>query len=82
MFNLNIDAVAAYDLTNDPFELVRLDIDRQYVQKIADDVVTWRSNSIFRIDQKKAGTKTLFGRWFCWWNNRVSQAKLLRKTKD
>ena len=67
--------VSVYNLSNDPFELVRIELDGQQAQKIADDIIAWRKNSIFRLEQQRTGQKVLFDNWFCRWTNRVSSVK-------
>lgn len=73
--------VSVYGLRTDPFELVRIEMDRQEDQKIAHDIIAWRKNSIFRLNQQRTGRKVLFDYWHCRWNNRVTSAKY-RRSKD
>ena len=70
--------VSVYGLRTDPFELVRIEMDRQEDQKIADDIIAWRKNSIFRLNQQRTGRKVLFDHWYCRWTNRVTSAKYRR----
>jgi arylsulfatase A-like enzyme len=70
--------VSVYGLRTDPFELVRIEMDQQEDQKIADDIIAWRKNSIFWLNQQRTGRKVLFGYWHCRWNNRVTSAKYRR----
>ncbi len=70
--------VSVYGLRTDPFELVRIELAEQEDQKIADDIITWRKNSIFRLNQQRTGRKVLFDYWHCRWNNRVTSAKYRR----
>ncbi len=70
--------VSEYHLSTDPFELVRIELAEQEAQKIADDIIAWRKNSIFRLDQQRTGKKMLFDSWLCRWTNRVSSAKYRR----
>jgi arylsulfatase A-like enzyme len=70
--------VSVYGLRTDPFELIRIEMDRQEDQKIADDIIAWRKNSIFRLNQQRTGRKVLFDYWHCRWNNRVTSAKYRR----
>lgn len=74
--------VSAYDLGTDPLELVSLDLPEQKAKKVAEEVVAWRQNSIFRINQQRTGKKVLFGRWLCRWTNRVSSAKYQKEDKS
>ncbi|HUS74229.1 MAG TPA: sulfatase-like hydrolase/transferase [Sedimentisphaerales bacterium] len=71
--------VSVYGLSTDPFELVRIELAEQQAQEIADDIITWRKNSIFRLDQKRTGRKVLFDSWLCRWTNRVSSVKYRKK---
>ncbi len=67
--------VTIYDLSGDLLELTATEPAEEQGQKIIEDVIAWRSDSIFQINQQKKGEKILFDYWLCWWNNRVSQAK-------
>jgi len=67
--------VYMYGLSTDPFELVRIEMAQKDAQKIADEIVSWRKNTIFRLDQQRTGKKTLFDSWFCRWTDRVSSVK-------
>ena len=67
--------VYVYSLSNDPFELVRIELAQQQAQKFADDIIEWRKNTIFRLDQQRTGRKMLFDNWFCHWANRISSVK-------
>jgi len=75
IYNPTTKAVFAYDLSTDPLELLRIELPEQQVQEIADEIIAWRRNSVFRLDQQQAGEKMLFDSWLCRWNNRVSSAK-------
>ena len=78
IYNPRDKMVSIYGLSADPFELVRIEMDRQEDQKIADDIIAWRKNSIFRLNQQRTGRKVLFDYWHCRWNNRVTSAKYRR----
>jgi phosphoglycerol transferase MdoB-like AlkP superfamily enzyme len=68
-------ATFIYDLNKDPHEQYKLDVTEKQAEEIADDVNTWRKNTIFKILQKPSGRKKLFGKWACRWTQRVSSAK-------
>jgi arylsulfatase A-like enzyme len=74
--------VSVYDLDADPLELFRNGLDEQLAQKITDEIIAWRKNSVFRLDQQRAGEKILFDSWLCRWNNRISSAKYQPELKD
>ena len=67
--------VSVYDLSADPLELLRLELPQQFAQKTADEIIAWRKDSIFIIDQKRLGKTVLYGSWLCRWNNRIPLAK-------
>jgi phosphoglycerol transferase MdoB-like AlkP superfamily enzyme len=73
--------VSVYDLGADSLESIRIELTEQQARQIADEIITWRKNTIFRPDQKQAGKKTLFESWLCRWTNRVSSAKYRPKAK-
>ena len=75
IYNPANKVVSVYDLSADPFELVRIELSEQQAQKIANDIIGWRRNSIFRLDQQRAGKKMLFDSWPYRWTGRVSSAK-------
>jgi len=74
--------VTVYDLSIDPVELVRIELQEQQAEKIADEIVAWRQNTIFRIDQQRTGKKMLFDHWLCRWTNRVCTAKYQNKEQQ
>lgn len=71
-----------YDLEADPLELVRMELDEQQMQKVADEIIAWRNDTILQPNQVKAGEKLVFDRWLCSWKtNRVSSAKYKKQPK-
>ena len=64
-----------YNLSTDPRELIEIEVSESQARSIADDIMTWRKNTIFQIDQDTNGSKKLFDKWFCRWTQRVSSAK-------
>ncbi len=71
--------VTTYDLSTDPLEQNRIELDKQQSEKIIDEMVVWRKNSIFRLDQQRTGKKILFDRWLCRWTDRVCSTKYDKK---
>ena len=71
--------VCVYDLSTDPLELDRAELPEQQARRVADEIITWREDNIFRLDQQRTGRKMLFDRWLCRWTNRVSSAKYKKK---
>lgn len=67
-----------YDLIADPKEQNRIELPEQENKKISGEVVGWRINTIFRIDQKRTGKQVLFDNWTCRWTDRVSSTKRIQ----
>ncbi|NIO49463.1 MAG: sulfatase-like hydrolase/transferase [Candidatus Aminicenantes bacterium] len=67
--------VSLYDLNADPHELIRIELPGPQAQRIASEIITWRKNSIFQLDQERAGRKIFFDSWQCRWINRLAWAK-------
>jgi len=79
IYNPTDKTVSAFDISTDPFELVRLELPEEQVLRIADEIVAWRKGTVFQIDQQRTGKKELFGRWICRWTNRICSAKYYAK---
>jgi len=67
--------VSVYDLAADPFELNRTELPQQQAKQIAEEIIAWRNDSVFRLDQPRTGRRILFRSWQCRWNDRVASAK-------
>jgi phosphoglycerol transferase MdoB-like AlkP superfamily enzyme len=70
-----------YDLAADPLELARIELTEKQVQDVADEIVAWRTDTVFRPNQLNAGRQTLFDRWLCRWTDRVSSARYKKPSK-
>lgn len=75
LYNPADRAVSLYDLSADPHELIRIELPGPQAQRIASEIITWRKNSIFQLNQERAGRKILFDSWQCRWINRLAWAK-------
>lgn len=82
IYNPTDKTVAVYDLSTDPFELVRTGLPEPQAQRVADEIVAWRKNSVFQINQQQGGKKTLFDSWLCRWNKRICSAKYYPETTN
>ncbi len=69
--------VSAYDLSADPLEFKRIDVPDREVHKIAQEIIMWRKNSVFQIQQRRTGQEILFEHWLCRWTNRFSYTKYI-----
>ncbi len=67
--------VSVYDLSADPLELSPTELTEQQGCEIADCLINWRGDTIFLLDQKRLGKKTLFDIWLCRWNDRIASVK-------
>jgi arylsulfatase A-like enzyme len=64
-----------YDLSNDRDELARMELPDEQGHRITTQIISWRKNSIFRLDRKRAGKMMVFDRWLCRWGNRSCLTK-------
>jgi arylsulfatase A-like enzyme len=67
--------VMLYQLDSDPLELYGLELPQEQARRLSSEIVEWRKNTIFRLDQDDNGQMRLFNYWLCKWNGRVSTAK-------
>jgi len=70
-----------YDLDTDQKEMTRLEVSEVQAKEVAEEILQWRKDTIFQIDQKQSGTMLLFDKWNCRWTQRVSSAKLLPESQ-
>jgi len=75
VYNPTDRKVWVYDLSTDPLESGRMKLGEQQSQAIADEIIAWQKNSIFRLDQERTGKRMLFDRWLCSWTDRVCSVK-------
>jgi arylsulfatase A-like enzyme len=67
--------VRLYRLKTDPLELSPFDLPQYVAQAMSREIVQWRRDTIFRLDQAETGQQTLFGSWLIKWNGRISSVK-------
>ncbi|UCE47650.1 MAG: hypothetical protein JSW47_18880, partial [Phycisphaerales bacterium] len=71
-----------YNLKSDPLELVRIELPQKRMEEISNDIVAWRTNTVFKPNQLSAGRRVLYDRWICQWRtDRVSSAKYKKQQK-
>ncbi len=70
-----------YNLESDPLELAGIELPERQGQAVADEVVAWRTNTIFRPSQINTGRQLLFERWLCRWTGRVSSARYQKQSE-
>ncbi len=62
-----------YDLKNDPLEQTGRLLNDSVAAPFAEEILNWRADSIFSLDQQDSGEKTLFRLWLCRWEQRVAK---------
>ena len=76
IYDPSSETLFAYDLNTDPLELAAVELPSEQTRRIIkQQIVGWRKNSIFRLQQPRTGKRTLFENWLCRWNNRISSSK-------
>jgi phosphoglycerol transferase MdoB-like AlkP superfamily enzyme len=79
IYNPTNKTACMYYLNTDPREQNRIELPQKTADKIAVEIVDWRKNTIFRIDQHRTGRKKLFEKWLCRWTDRVASTKRIKK---
>ncbi len=67
--------VTLYRLGADPLELAGLDLPQGEAERLSGEIIEWRRNTIFRLDDDAEGHTVLFDSWLCKWNGRRSTVK-------
>ncbi|MHC4068094.1 MAG: LTA synthase family protein [Planctomycetota bacterium] len=73
--------VSVYDLRIDPLELFAGELPPRDARKIADEIITWKRENIFKLDRNRIGEKYLFQHWRCRWEDRIAWAKYFPEDK-
>lgn len=68
-------------LNTDPLELSPFELPEYVAKQFSEEIVQWRKNTIFRINQKPSGQMKLFDSWSCRWNDRIANVKYLEPDK-
>ncbi|MDI6449264.1 LTA synthase family protein [Anaerobaca lacustris] len=69
--------VSLFRLRTDPLELWRFDLPEYVANEFSQEIIQWRKDTIFRIDQERTGQVVLFDSWLCRWNNRISSVRYI-----
>jgi hypothetical protein len=68
--------VTLYRMSTDPLELSGMELPPGEAERLSVEIINWRKNSIFRIDQVESGRTMLYDTWLCkWWNGRESKVR-------
>jgi arylsulfatase A-like enzyme len=60
-----------YDLVTDPRELNRIELPEEGAEAIAQSIIDWRKETVFKLGRKPRGEQTVFDRWTVSWRSRV-----------
>ena len=60
-----------YDLVADPGELNRIELPEEGAEAIAQSIIDWRKETIFRLGRKPRGEQMVFEKWLVTWRSRV-----------
>ncbi len=60
-----------YDLARDPKELSERPLSAVAAQQVTRSVLTWRADTVFRLEHEGPGRQRIYGRWLLWWKNRL-----------
>jgi len=69
------DRVMLYRLGADPLEMNGLELPEGEAEKLSTEIIEWRRNTIFKLDDDADGYTPLFDSWLCKWNGRRSTVK-------
>jgi arylsulfatase A-like enzyme len=75
------NVVNAYNLLNDPYEKIRVQLFATQVEEISRKLLEWRRKSIFLIQQRRKGERTLYDNWVCEWEKRIAKASYVKEDK-
>ncbi len=69
--------VKVFHLGTDPLELNGMELPTAEAQELSRQIMEWRRNTIFSIDEDARGETTLFGSWQSKWTGRRSKVKYI-----
>jgi len=64
--------VSLYRLKTDPLELSAFDLPEYVAQAMSQEIVQWRRDTIFRLEQTETGQITVYDDWLIKWKGRIS----------
>ncbi|MGE5295401.1 MAG: LTA synthase family protein [Solirubrobacterales bacterium] len=71
------DRIEVFHLNADPLELNGSELGEPEAARLSKQIVDWRRNTIFKIDEDAKGQTTLFGSWQSKWTGRTSRVKYI-----
>lgn len=79
IFNPISEMVTQFNLQTDPNEQRPISFNTPQIPNYAQEIMDWRKNSIFQIDQAPSGEILLYKKWLCRWENRICWAKFIKE---
>ena len=70
IYDSSVNEATRYDLSLDPGELNPRVLSADQTERIADEVISWRKETLFTPNQLDRGRRSLFGVWQCRWTGR------------
>jgi arylsulfatase A-like enzyme len=70
--------VKLYRLLSDPLELHGLELPENEAKRLQEEIVAWRRNTLFQVNQEETGEMILFGSWRCKWTGRETDVKYIK----
>lgn len=74
--------VSLHRLLTDPLELSGFKLPDLLAEEISEEIIQWRRNTIFCLDQEETGQMVLFDSWLSKWNTRRRESKVKRINED
>jgi phosphoglycerol transferase MdoB-like AlkP superfamily enzyme len=75
------NVVNAYKLWNDPYEKIRVQLFETQMEEVSRKLLDWRRKSIFDIQHRIEGERTLYDNWICKWEKRIAKASYVKEDK-
>ena len=76
------ETVSLFRLSIDPLELDGFELSEHEADVMSQEIIQWRRDTLFRVDQTDKGQAVLFDAWQCkWWDRRQSRVKYLEPEK-
>jgi arylsulfatase A-like enzyme len=64
-------SLSFYNLVADPCELNRIELPEEGAQAVAQSIIDWRKETVFKLGGKPRGEETVFDHWLVSWRSRL-----------
>jgi len=78
VYNPERGRVEVFQLDIDPLELSGMDLPEPEAEELSKQIVEWRRNTIFKMDEDAKGQTTLYESWQSKWTGRRSRVKYIK----